>query len=176
MHLINLIFFKSFPIIKVYEFKFTVPVVPDEFITITPTVANGSNYDSVFVYPESFTFSNTTDPSLLEGSFILEGQAGNYNLTLVVTGADAPQYNDTVVPLTVLDNDAPPLPPSLDTAVFSLSGAQLDAYFDSPTDQGVTISSMQEDSWPCNELFSFQGDSTALCSWISNTNVQVSFY
>ena len=85
-------------------------------VTVSPTVAGGLLKAS----PSSITFTNESAGVQLTGTFLLSGPPGAYTVLLVPSGPSAALYSAGSTSVTVLSNSAPPTPPTLQSATFSL--------------------------------------------------------
>jgi len=111
---------------------------------------------------------------------VVAGAVGSYELSVTLTGTAASLYALAPVPsernsyLDVMDHAiagplVPPPLPLLLNAVLSDDGRSFDIIFDGRTDRARVWKQFQ-----CDLVFSFIGDSTALCEWIDDSSVRVS--
>ena len=158
-----------------YVFSFALDIPPDIAVTISPTVVSGLLKAS----PAKITFTNASAGVQLKGNFLLSGSAGVHTVLLMPSGPSQALYAVSQKTVTVLSNSAPPTPPVIQSAVFSLSGVRLYAYFSTPTDGAETIAELQGlrswESWPCRAVFSFTGVNSAACSWLNSSTAQIEF-
>jgi len=105
---------------------------------------------------------------------VIAGAVGSYELVVTLTGASAPLYTVNSNSNKFLDVFAstgtmppPPLPVML-TAILSNDGRSFDVTFDSRTDRAGVWK-----QFTCSLIFSFKGDTNALCEWIDDQSVRV---
>ena len=112
-------------------------------------------------FPMSVTFSSSSVGTQMVT--LTTGGAGEHQLLVTLSGASAAAYEVVYYSsriFTVISSHVDPAVPVALQAVFSNDGGSVALTFDSPTDQGGFAN-----IFPCTQLLSFAGDSTATCVW-----------
>jgi hypothetical protein len=112
--------------------------------------------------PRTFSFS-ATSPSLT-GAFVVKGNPGCYNVSVVSVTAGSAYVAATQL-LRIRNSQQNPSAPTLLSAAFSPNGLSLVLTFDSFTDRGATTNPAYLSQFGCLAAVSFVGASTAVCSW-----------
>jgi len=105
---------------------------------------------------------------------VVAGAVGSYRLVVALTGASAALYTVNSNSNTLLDvlddtgNMPPPPLPTMLNAILSNDGRSFDVTFDGGTDRAGVWK-----QFTCSLIFSFKGDTNALCEWIDDSSVRV---
>lgn len=168
-----------------FLFKFSLPFVPEEDLTVTPVffsrdpfggVGDVMSAASIFASPSSFYYDYGTQESQLKGTFVINGDPDLYFVYLAISGGTASSYSGALAPFTCVSITTPPPPPMLLNAVFDNSGAFVNVYFDSVTDMGITtLGSEVSSAWNCGNMFKFTGARYVTCTWTSSTQLKIQF-
>jgi hypothetical protein len=125
----------------------------------------------VQVLPATMKFTNQSTPGVSQSARIRALSAGNYTITITVSGPSAQEY---VVGyfgssrLTVLAADATPAVPKLLQAIFSNDGSYVALDFDSASDRSGLYG-----TFTCRTLLRFAGDATATCQWATDNQLRL---
>jgi hypothetical protein len=122
------------------------------------------------VYPAVSTFQSAATSLVGSMSLLPELSAGNYNVSMFLSGASASEYKifiDGTGMLLVLPAGTPPPGPAITSASFSGDGSVLTVTFDVPTDR-AKLSTI----FTCSALFEFAKAVTTKCQWMNALSVQ----
>ena len=122
-------------------------------------------------YPNSISLSSDT----LKSSYSVTLVAGTpdlYDLNIKISGSAADEYSVVYSVkgnnLNVISKEAAPPAPQLTSSYFSDNGAYVMVTFDSSTNKGGF-----SNSFTCTTLFSFNGDSSAKCTFVDASKVMI---
>jgi hypothetical protein len=168
-----------------FLFKFSLPFLPEEDLTVTPVffardpfggVGDVMSAVSIFASPSSFYYNYGMQESQLKGAFVINGDPDLYYVYLAVSGGSASSYDGSFKPFTCVSITTPPPPPTLLNAIFDNSGAFVNVNFDSVTDMGITVLGSEVSSaWNCGNMFKFTGERYVTCTWISSMQLRIQF-
>ena len=157
---------------SLFVFKYALSSAPLGVLQVTPEVSlNGIKSTSIFVTPSSSIFLSKP-PHI--GQFYLSASlldSANCTISLRLNGTNPAHYISSSTSVRLLSGISLLPAPSLLTSRFSDGGDNFLITFDSSTDKAGIV----EPSWSCNTLFTFSGDSKALCTWVTASIVKASF-
>ena len=141
----------------------TVTVSADLF----PFPCGYSVTSSSLAYAQPAKFSFGPNSSSLQGSFVLVGQSGCFEVTLSATGIIPASFN-----VSILAANAPPAPPYLQSAVFSYGGHRIVLYFNADTDRAQSVVADPVTLFNCSLVLSFPGAQWSSCLWLLPSQLQ----
>ncbi len=122
-------------------------------------------------YPNSISLSSDT----LKSSYsvtLVTGTPDLYDLKIKLSGSAADEYSVVYSNkgnnLNVISTTAEPPAPKLVSSTFSDDGSYVTVVFDSSTNKGG-----YSNSFTCTTLFTFNGDSSAKCTWVDSSKVTI---
>ena len=160
-----------------YPWSYALSAAPASAITITPkiTFANGTAVSDAALSTRPRSTNFVAGASLLQSSFIfissIDNFGGKFKVTMQYTGASKDEYFAVSKDFEVLAAAAIRPAPILLSAKFTDSGAAIIFVFDSATSRAGLGTSF----WKCNEIFTYDGASSATCVWVSSTIVRATF-
>jgi len=122
---------------------------------------------------KTFYLSSTLSEGCVFVTVAVSGSSsGEFNSVLDV---DSPNSFSSYVIVDLFGSSGPALAPALSAATISSDGQSLEVEFDSATDRGVSSGLVGLSQFACSTMFTFTGDSSSQCVFISDKTVKVSF-
>ena len=157
---------------SLFIFTYALSDYPTLSVDVIPEIhLDGVLTSDVIVTPSLYTFTATSSTS---GQFYLSAGtdvSGAFTVSLTFGGDNAADYVGETVSVSILSPTSLIPSPSMYTSQFTDSGQAVIITFDAPTDSAGIAAT----TWPCSELFVFTSADTASCTWLSATEVSVSF-
>jgi hypothetical protein len=156
-----------------FSVHFALSHAPVGLLLVTPVVQyqNGTLLSIFDAQANPNTFSFDPSSGILSASFRLKflnsKLKGYYNMSLLINGPAASDYNPAIFTRIFVSNTPPP--PSMLKAIVGDSGSDLFIRFDSPTDSAnIPYGKV----FACSNLLTFQRANDSQCYWLNSTTIR----